>query len=562
MSTQTQEAENPSQNAVDYSEAENREISRDYKIVAKQGAGGCSVVYDAWRVADGHHVAIKVLSLPDDLEESEAKLTKARFYREARILSTIKNEHCVHCLEYGLFSGAPCVVLDFVDGQQLDKYMREFGALPFEYGVDIICQVLEALEEAHSHGIIHRDIKPANIMIIQDSDPPVVRLIDFGIATILEGALGELMKTKLGVIRGTPSYMAPELFSGTVGASPESDIYSVGLVLYEIITGCVAVGGSSLVQIAFKQAHEPLQIPQNIPECLANVIRKCCDKEAADRYHNARDVINALREVLPEAVKQRAKCESNYLQAIRDSGVSRPSVNITTGLELAAISGQYPSHISGQYPASMSSSGMQASLIVDSGANNKTMRIVIAAAVVVVLLLGVMTVVLLSKGGGDDDSARLYKEKVDAEAALKIAEERAKLKEAEAAAATEAARAAAAEAAREAEAAKAAEAARKAEEAKAAAAAAAAKAAEPAQVAAPTPNPTGETVVADNAAKPAGADSGGANKTDKTTTNKKNNSKKSTNTKPKEDSQPAVTAPSKTPKKPHGDPTSIPLDIF
>ena len=142
MNNQKQEAVNKPHETVDYSEAENREISRDYKIVTKQGAGGCSVVYDAWHITDGHHVAIKVLALPDELEASEAALTKGRFYREARILSTLKNEHCVHCLEYGVFNGAPCVVLEFIEGQQINKYMKEFGALPFEYGVKFcVCAV-------------------------------------------------------------------------------------------------------------------------------------------------------------------------------------------------------------------------------------------------------------------------------------------------------------------------------------------------------------------------------------------------------------------------------------
>ncbi len=545
MDIKKKEAVNTPKKAVDYSEAEKREISRDYKIVAKQGAGGCSVVYDAWRVADGHHVAIKVLALPDGLEESEAELTKNRFYREARILSTLKNEHCVHCLEYGVFSGAPCVVLEFVEGQQLDSYLREFGALPFEYGVEIICQVLEALEEAHSLGIIHRDIKPANIMIIQDSDPPVVRLIDFGIASLLEGAVGELMKTKLGVIRGTPSYMAPELFTGTVGASPESDLYSVGLVLYEIITGCVGVAGSSLVQIAFKQAHEPLQIPQNIPECLARIIRKCCDKEITDRYHNARDVINDLREALPEAVKQRAKCEANYLQAIRDGGVSRPSFNRITGLGLSTT-GLELSSVSGQFPAAITGVGMQPSLVQGAPANNKTMRFVIAGVIVAVLLIVGLGVLFLTKDNGGD-SAELYKAKADAEAAAAVAEAKAAMMEEvaranEAKAAAEAARAAeAAEAARAAEAAQAAEAAKAAE----AAAAAAAAAGNNADAAAPADSADSE--VAKPVKRPSNKGSGSTKRPKQTT----------------EEPPPVVVTPPPPNKKTgRGDPTSIPIDIF
>ncbi len=312
----------------EFARLENNEVSANYRIVGKQGAGGCSVVYDAWRILDGRHVAIKVLALPEGLEEEEAEVTKRRFFREARILSSLKNEHSVECVEYGLFNGAPCVVLEFVEGVQLDEFLRDFGALPFEYGVGIICQVLEALGEAHGKGIIHRDIKPANILVIQESDPPVVRLIDFGIATLQEGALGELMRTRLGVVRGTPSYMAPELFTGQVSATPESDIYAIGLVLCEILTGMVCVAGGSLMQIAFKQAHEELEIPALIPECLAKIIRKCCEKSADNRYHSAADVIKDLKECLPEAIQQRAACEQAYLESIKEGGDKKGGMNI------------------------------------------------------------------------------------------------------------------------------------------------------------------------------------------------------------------------------------------
>ena len=491
MSKVSVETPSNEQATVDYTEIENREISKNYRIVAKQGSGGCSVVYDAWRVDDGRHVAIKVLSLPEDLQKSEAELTKKRFYREARILSALKNEHSVHCFEYGLFSGAPCVVLEFVEGQQLDMFLRDFGALPFEYGVDIVCQVLEALEESHALGIIHRDIKPANIMVIQDSEPPVVRLIDFGIATLLEGALGELMKTKLGVVRGTPSYMAPELFSGTTSASPESDIYAVGLVLCEIITGMIAVTGSSLVQIAFKQAHEPLDVPKNIPECLARVIRKCCEKDPSDRYHNAREVINELREVLPEAIKQRAKCEADYLQSIREKN-SGNNFNVITGQGLAINTGL-------QLPVN-TGLGIQPVIVQN---NNKSVTILVILLIVLVALGFGFYFVMRDQGSGNSagtDSvsaaeAEIAKAKAEAEIAKAKAE--AETAKAEAARTAEAARAAKAEA----DAARAAEAIKAAENAKAAAEAqaadAAAKAAEAARAAEAAKN-----VAASDATKP------------------------------------------------------------
>lgn len=321
-----------------FARMETTEVSENYRIIGKQGAGGCSVVYDAWHISDGRHVAIKVLALPEGLDAAEAETSKKRFFREARILASLKNEHSVECIEYGLFNGAPCVVLEFVEGKQLDEYLREFGALPFDYGVGIVCQILEALDEAHRKGIIHRDIKPANILVIQNSQPPVVRLIDFGIATLQEGALGEMMKTRLGVVRGTPAYMAPELFTGQVSATPESDIYAIGLVLCEILTGTVCVSGASLLQIAFKQANEELEIPVLIPDCLAKIIRKCCEKDADKRYHSAQEVSAELKRVLPEAMQQRSACEAAYLKSIKEGpAVKAPRKGFPVGLVVGLI---------------------------------------------------------------------------------------------------------------------------------------------------------------------------------------------------------------------------------
>ena len=309
-----------------YSKLENREISSEYKIIHKQAEGGCSVVYDAWRLSDGIHVAVKVLALPTDLSPDDAQQTRYRFFREARILMSLRDEHSVRCYDYGVFNGAPCVVLEFVQGSELQKFVSEYGALPFEYAIDISCQVLSALGEAHRLGIIHRDIKPANIMIVKDSDPPVARLLDFGIATLEEGALGELMKTKFGTIRGTPSYMAPELFSGTAPATRESDIFAMGLVIFEMLTGTQAVMGSSPVHIAYKQNHAPISIPLNIPECLASIIRKCCEKNPSARYHSCEEIRDALQRAKKEAVAKRASCEEVYLEAIRNSGTDNPRV--------------------------------------------------------------------------------------------------------------------------------------------------------------------------------------------------------------------------------------------
>ena len=299
---------------------ESRELSAEYRIIGRGGTGGCAVVDEGYRLSDNKHVAVKILSLPAGLEYEEAERTRLRFYREAKLMASMKSPYIVECLDYGLFDGKPCMILEFMDGVQLDDYLKRKGAMSFEKAVDITCQVLEGLGVAHKMGVIHRDIKPANVMVLNNTQNTEIRVYDFGIATVLDDAPGDLMRTQVGSIRGTPSYMAPELFSGEVRACPATDIYAVGLMLHECLTGTVAVMGTSLIQISFKQMHEPLDIPLFIPECLANVIHKCCAKKVDDRYQSAEEVIEALRGVLPEAEKERIACEAKYLEAIREKG--------------------------------------------------------------------------------------------------------------------------------------------------------------------------------------------------------------------------------------------------
>ncbi|MCL2325357.1 MAG: serine/threonine protein kinase [Proteobacteria bacterium] len=284
-------------------EAVGRELSGDYRTGDKLGRGGCAIVYEGWRKSDNLHVAIKVLAMSPTLDEKEQHIAKKRFYREARLIASLKEIHIVQCLAYGTFDGSPCMVLEYVDGISLDKYIRDYGALSIELAVGIIRQLLLALEVSHQHGIIHRDIKPGNIMIFDTAPPFEIRVFDFGIATVLDGMECHTLMTQQGNIRGTPAYMAPELFHGTVRASAESDIYAAGLVLLECLTGEIAFTGHSFMEIAYKHVNKPIEIPADIPGCLANIIKKCCAKAIEDRYRSARELIDALNANLDEAIR-------------------------------------------------------------------------------------------------------------------------------------------------------------------------------------------------------------------------------------------------------------------
>lgn len=313
---------------------EDHDIMPDYDIGDRLGRGGCAIVYEGWRKTDRFHVAIKQLAIPATIDEEEEHIARRRFYREAKLITSLQEKHIVQCVDYGVMNdGQPCMVLEYIKGKELGDYLQdpvhckseEETYLSIEKAVSITIQVLEGLSVSHSKTIIHRDIKPGNIMILDDSpeDNPIVKVLDFGIATVIDSVdNSSTLMTQQGNIRGTPSYMAPELFTGAARASVESDLYAVGLVLLECLTNKIAFEGASFMQVAYMQVNEQPDIPSYIPECLANIIRRACAKKREDRYHSADDMIRDLRDNLNAAVKAYPKCRALYMNQRAPSAVS------------------------------------------------------------------------------------------------------------------------------------------------------------------------------------------------------------------------------------------------
>lgn len=313
---------------------EDHDIMPDYEIGDRLGRGGCAIVYEGWRKSDRFHVAIKQLAIPATADEEEEHIARRRFYREAKLITSLKEQHIVQCVDYGVMSeGQPCMVLEYIKGKELGDYMQDpihcksddEQYLSIEKAVDITIQVLQGLAVSHSKTIIHRDIKPGNIMILDDSpeNSPAVKVLDFGIATVIDSVdNSSTLMTQQGNIRGTPSYMAPELFTGAARASVESDLYAVGLVLLECLTNKIAFEGASFMQVAYMQVNEQPDIPSYIPECLANIIRKACAKKKDERYHSAEDMISDLRVNLGQAVKEYPRCLARYRNQKEPSALS------------------------------------------------------------------------------------------------------------------------------------------------------------------------------------------------------------------------------------------------
>ena len=268
-----------------------------YLVDAHIGSGGFAEVYKATDPS-GRVVAIKIL-VPLHAEWAQNDPIVERFEREGRLLGQLKNEHTVTMLEIGRTSDgvSPYIVFEYVNGADLADILQTQGPLPADRVVRILQQVCSALQEAHALGVMHRDIKPANIMLYQHLGVQgLVKLLDFGIAKPTEGIGGSNDLTSAGMVLGTPRYMAPEQFTGA-RAAPTSDIYSLGLVAFELVTGRMAVEAETTTGI-FKQQLSPeeFKIPRNtpIPPGLRSVILKMTRKTRADRYQTVDEVLYDL----------------------------------------------------------------------------------------------------------------------------------------------------------------------------------------------------------------------------------------------------------------------------
>lgn len=333
-----------------------KDIAPLYRVGDEIGRGGCAVVYEAWRISDDLHIVLKLLHSNIPMGEEEARVAIKRFIREAEVISSLHEDHIVKCVDYGWYFGTPCMVLEFVDGLPLDQFIAKMGCLSLAHATGIIEQLLNALEETHSKDVIHRDIKPSNIMVFDTPPPYEIRVLDFGIASVYDNLQqSQTLLTQQGSVRGTPSYMAPELFTGESKASREADLYAAGLVYYEMLTGEIAFNGENFMRIAYKQVNTPLEIPGFVPPGIAHIIGKMCAKDAADRYHSASEALADIRANIDKALAEEESCIKAWAKSnkknkddkkskrnsasgvVTNSGLGKPQRSVLIGLIAGGI---------------------------------------------------------------------------------------------------------------------------------------------------------------------------------------------------------------------------------
>jgi serine/threonine protein kinase/tetratricopeptide (TPR) repeat protein len=274
-------------------------LSGRYELQEVSGSGTYASIWKARDQQTGETVAVKVLDFTP-FDEAENKEAKARFLREGAICRKLKHDHIVRVFEVGEARDTPYFVMEWMESQSLRYVLDKKGALGVPQAVYIACGVAEALECAHAVGVYHRDLKPANIVFDEDGG---VKLTDFGIAKVLDD-MGEGGLTRPGTVLGTIEYIAPEYINdGRVG--PASDLYSLGMVLYEMLAGRLAFTGRTPLDIMRKHLKEvPVPPSQknpnaNIPPLLEAVVLKCLDKNPKDRYGSPSELLKDLNRAIP-----------------------------------------------------------------------------------------------------------------------------------------------------------------------------------------------------------------------------------------------------------------------
>jgi len=355
-----------------------------YRILEKLGAGGMGEVYLAEDMKLGRKVAIKVLS--QEFTTNRDRLH--RFEQEASAASALNHPNILTIHEVGDDNGSHFIATEYIDGKTLRRHMSASALEPHEI-LDIAVQVASALEEAHGAGIIHRDIKPDNIMIRRNG---YVKVLDFGLAKLTEQATdrtpsdGEastrvLVHTDAGVVMGTSHYMSPEQARGKP-VDVRSDIWSLGVVMYEMVAGRVPFEGETstdvIVAITQKEAPPLARFAPHVPAELDWIINKALRKEREERYQTIREFLTDLRRL-----KQKLEFEVELERSVSPDSVSRSGITPAPGAH--TVSG----HVSPTAEATAAHHPSSAEYLVSEIKRHKTGAGIVAAVFVLAIAVGV-----------------------------------------------------------------------------------------------------------------------------------------------------------------------------
>jgi serine/threonine-protein kinase len=302
-------------------------VADKYRVERMLGEGGMGFVVAATHLGLDQHVAIKFLHP----EAMRSKIAVERFLREARVAAKVRSEYVARVHDVGtLEGGVPYIVMEHLAGRDLGQLIKA-GVIPIDEACEMALQACEALAEVHAAGIVHRDLKPSNLFVTRRADgSPAVKLLDFGISKLTAGqddSSADPGLTATATIMGSPSYMSPEQLKSTKEVDPRTDVWSLGAVLYEAITGKQAFRGESVPQLIAMIASEdpvrPSLVREGVPAELERAVLRCLDKDPGTRIPLV-DLAGALAHYAPE----RAKSSLERIEATIGARSSRSHVSI------------------------------------------------------------------------------------------------------------------------------------------------------------------------------------------------------------------------------------------
>jgi tRNA A-37 threonylcarbamoyl transferase component Bud32 len=277
-----------------------------YQLLRDLGRGAAGTVYEARHVFTGRFVAVKILS--SRVRDEEHEEMRERLQREAQMLASIRHPGVVEVLDGTLTAtGVAYVVLEMLEGRTLQGLLAARKTLSLADTAGVGLQVCDALQAVHRAGVVHRDVKPANLVVLRDSvGEERIKLLDFGIAKLQDAELDDKL-TDAGVVLGTPAYMAPERLLGRGEDDARTDVYSVGVTLFECLSGAVPYSGSYpeiVLQVATSTPTTPLRsVAPDVPQALADVVDRSLRKAPMARFASAGDLAFAIEQAVPGAAR-------------------------------------------------------------------------------------------------------------------------------------------------------------------------------------------------------------------------------------------------------------------
>lgn len=324
-------------------------VGGKYRLLRVLGQGGMGTVYEARHEVIGRRFAIKFMH-PELAERPEVI---ARFKREAQAAGALENENIAAVTDFGMAEdGAPYIVMEFLQGEDLAGLLTRVGALPVPRAVYAAIQACRGLEAAHAHGIIHRDLKPENLFVTKRGDgSDLIKVLDFGIAKLRSGG-DSGTSTSTGMTLGTPFYMPPEQARGQKDIDQRADIYAVGVILYELLSGQKPHGGDGYNAIMYQiltQAPTRLEtLRPNLPQGLAHIVHKAMAFEPNERFQRAAELVSALapfagRAITPVDSGERPASRATSLATDLQTALTPPDVQATAYSPAATSNASGPS---------------------------------------------------------------------------------------------------------------------------------------------------------------------------------------------------------------------------